>query len=76
MELPDSLEYRRDGEIAIVHLARTAKRNALDDATIRGIERLFGNLPADVRAAVIPGEASDQALVGEGRISTYSIRRR
>jgi hypothetical protein len=33
-------------------------------------------LPADVRAAVIPGEASDQALVGEGRISTYSIRRR
>jgi enoyl-CoA hydratase/carnithine racemase len=53
VELPDSLEYRRDGEIAIVHLARTAKRNALDDATIRGIERLFGNLPADVRAVVL-----------------------
>jgi enoyl-CoA hydratase/carnithine racemase len=53
VELPASLEYRRDGEIAIVHLARTAKRNALDDETVRGIERLFGNLAADVRAVVL-----------------------
>jgi enoyl-CoA hydratase/carnithine racemase len=28
--LPASLELRRDGAIAIVHLDRTAKRNALD----------------------------------------------
>jgi enoyl-CoA hydratase/carnithine racemase len=53
VELPASLEYQRDGEIAIVHLARTAKRNALDDETIRGIERLFTNLPSEVRAVVL-----------------------
>jgi enoyl-CoA hydratase/carnithine racemase len=53
VELPASLEYRRDGEIAIVHLARTAKRNALDDETVRGIEHLFGNLGAEVRAVVL-----------------------
>jgi enoyl-CoA hydratase/carnithine racemase len=51
--LPASLEFRRDGDIAIVHLARTAKRNALDDDTIRGIESLFGNVPAEVRAVVL-----------------------
>jgi (methylthio)acryloyl-CoA hydratase len=51
--LPASLEYRRDGEIAIVHLARVAKRNALDDETVRGIETLFRTLPDDVRAVVI-----------------------
>jgi len=51
--LPATLEYQRDGEIAIVHLARTAKRNALDDETVRAIESLFGNLPAEVRAVVL-----------------------
>jgi enoyl-CoA hydratase/carnithine racemase len=53
VELPASLEYNRDGEIAIVRLARTAKRNALDDETVRGIEHLFGNLGAEVRAVVL-----------------------
>jgi (methylthio)acryloyl-CoA hydratase len=52
-DLPASLEYRREGETAIVHLARTAKRNALDDETVRGIETLFRHLPGDVRAVVI-----------------------
>jgi (methylthio)acryloyl-CoA hydratase len=51
--LPASLELRRDGAIAIVHLDRTAKRNALDDETVRGIETLFGTLPDDVRAVVL-----------------------
>src|SRR5471032_3337176 len=49
----NSLEFQRDGEIAIVHLARTAKRNALDDETVRGIEEFFRELPADVRAVVL-----------------------
>jgi enoyl-CoA hydratase/carnithine racemase len=48
-----SLEFQRDGEIAIVHLARVAKRNALDDDTVRGIERLFSDLPEGVRAVVL-----------------------
>jgi enoyl-CoA hydratase/carnithine racemase len=51
--LPASLEVARDGEVAIVHLARVAKRNALDDETVHGIETLFGNLPDDVRAVVL-----------------------
>ena len=52
-ELPPSLEYRREGDVAIVHLARVAKRNALDDDTVRGIETLFRHLPGDVRAVVL-----------------------
>jgi (methylthio)acryloyl-CoA hydratase len=53
VELPASLEYRRDGDVAIVHLARTTKRNAIDDETIRGIDSLFSNLPPEVRAVVL-----------------------
>jgi len=52
-DLPPSLEYRREGDIAIVHLARVAKRNALDDDTVRGIETVFRHLPGDVRAVVL-----------------------
>ena len=53
MELTASLELQRDGEIAILRLARVAKRNALDDETVRGIERVFSDLPRDVRAVVL-----------------------
>jgi enoyl-CoA hydratase/carnithine racemase len=51
--LPASLEIERDGEIAIVRLTRTAKRNALDDETVRGLEALFRELPGGVRAVVL-----------------------
>ena len=37
MELPASLELRRegrDGEVGVLTLARPGKRNALDDATV------------------------------------------
>jgi enoyl-CoA hydratase/carnithine racemase len=51
--LPASLEVERDGEVAILVLTRVAKRNALDDETVRGIETFFRTLPADVRAVVI-----------------------
>ena len=54
--MPESLTYARDGDIAIVRLARVAKRNALDDTTVRGIETLFSHLPDDVRAVVIGAE--------------------
>jgi len=53
MELTASLELQRDGEIAILRLARVAKRNALDDEAVRGIERVFSDLPRDVRAVVL-----------------------
>jgi enoyl-CoA hydratase/carnithine racemase len=48
-----SLELRRDGDIAILSIARVAKRNALDDETIRGIETFFRAVPDGVRAVVI-----------------------
>ena len=51
--LPASLEVRRDGNIAIVHLSRVEKRNALDDDTVRGIRKFFRNVHDDVRAVVI-----------------------
>jgi (methylthio)acryloyl-CoA hydratase len=42
--------------IAIVRLARGAKRNALSDALILALRDVFQNLPDTVRAAVIDGE--------------------
>lgn len=47
-----SLEVERDGDVAIVRLARVAKRNALDDETVRAIEAFFRELPAGVRSVV------------------------
>lgn len=54
-ELPPSLNAKRQGEIAILTLARPEKRNALDDPTILGIERFFSILAADIKAVVIHG---------------------
>src|ERR1700761_1726873 len=56
IDLPDTLHAERDGAVVLVRLARVAKRNALDDATIEGIEALFTHLPEDVRAVVIGAE--------------------
>ena len=38
-DLPPSLAVRREGEIAVVTLSRPHKRNAIDDATLLGLER-------------------------------------
>lgn len=54
--LSASLQVHRDGEVAVVRLARSAKRNALDDATVLGIERFFGEPPAWARAVVLDAE--------------------
>lgn len=43
-------------EIAVVRLARGAKRNALSDGLILALREAFQNLPATVRAAVLDGE--------------------
>jgi enoyl-CoA hydratase/carnithine racemase len=51
-----SLELRRDGDVAILSLARVAKRNALDDETVLGIETFFRTLPDDVRAVVLSAQ--------------------
>ncbi|XAH25220.1 crotonase/enoyl-CoA hydratase family protein [Xylophilus sp. GW821-FHT01B05] len=48
------LELR--GPVAIVRLARPAKRNALSDGVILALRDTFDHLPDTVRAAVIDGE--------------------
>jgi len=43
-------------QVAVIRLARPAKRNALNDALVLAIRDTFDNLPASVRAAVIAGD--------------------
>jgi enoyl-CoA hydratase/carnithine racemase len=54
--LPDTLRYERDGPVAIFHLAREHKRNALDDELIAGLDTAFATLPGDVRAVVLAAD--------------------
>jgi enoyl-CoA hydratase/carnithine racemase len=56
LDLPPSLRVERRGEIAILHLARAEKRNALNDPTVQGIERFFACLPDDIRCVVLAGD--------------------
>jgi len=53
---PPTLQVERDGDVAVLRLCRAAKRNALDDATVRGIEEFFAEPPAGVRAVVLDAE--------------------
>jgi enoyl-CoA hydratase/carnithine racemase len=48
-----SLAFTRDGDVGILELNRPAKRNALDDATVRGLERFATAPPAGVGALVL-----------------------
>ena len=52
-----SIELRgQQKEVAVVRLARAAKRNAINDALVASLRQLFEEMPASVRAAVIDGE--------------------
>lgn len=55
-ELPASLVTERHGDVLIVRLSRVAKRNALDDATVLGLERIFTDAPSWARAALLDAE--------------------
>jgi enoyl-CoA hydratase/carnithine racemase len=54
--LPESLIVERQGEVAVLRLSRPRKRNALDDATVLGIEDFFARPPEGVRAVVLDAE--------------------
>lgn len=54
--LPRSVTLHRDGPVAVLRLARPARRNALDDSTVLGLETFFSAPPAGVRAVVLDGE--------------------
>lgn len=53
---PTSVRLEIRGQIAIVTLARPAKRNAIDDATIHALDAIFSAPPSDVRAFVLAGD--------------------
>ncbi len=54
--LPPSLVLERHDAVAVLRLSRAAKRNALDDATVLGIETFFAGPPSWVRAVVLDAE--------------------
>jgi len=54
--LPPTLRAERRGGVAVLTLARAEKRNALDDATVRGLEDFFSALPDGIGAVVLTGE--------------------
>ena len=57
-KLPKSLKVERRGAVAILTLARPEKRNALNDATVLGLETFFQTLPAGVKAVVLAAQGT------------------
>lgn len=54
--IPASLMLERHDAVAVLRVSRPAKRNALDDATVLGIETFFATPPTWVRAVVLDSE--------------------
>ena len=54
--LPTSLQVERHGDIAVLRINRAKKRNALNDATVLGLEAFFTNPPQGVRAVVLDAD--------------------
>lgn len=51
--LPPSLELEWHGPVAVLRIDRPAKRNALDTATVTGLEQFLSAPPAAARAVVL-----------------------
>ncbi len=73
--LPASLHFEQRGAIGHLRLARPQRRNAIDDATVRGIEAFFSAVPDPIKAVVLDGEGEhfcagvDLAELGESDIA-------
>ncbi len=61
--LQSDIQFEMRGPVALITLARPAKRNAMSDALIRAVREHFENLPSDARAAVLTG-AGDHFCAG------------
>jgi hypothetical protein len=78
--LPNSLIANQRGPVTLLRLSRPAKRNALDDATIAGIEAFFSDPPEETRAIILHAEGKhfsagvDLSSVTDTRAPT-SVRR-
>ncbi|MBY0463407.1 MAG: crotonase/enoyl-CoA hydratase family protein [Burkholderiales bacterium] len=55
MKTYDDIQFEMQGPVAVVRLNRGAKRNALSDGLVLGLQEIFSNLPDEARAAVIDG---------------------
>ncbi|HTY71633.1 MAG TPA: crotonase/enoyl-CoA hydratase family protein [Actinomycetes bacterium] len=55
-DLPDTLTTDVRGDVAVLTLRRPAKRNAIDDETVLGLEAFFLAPPPGVRVVVLDGE--------------------
>jgi len=73
--LPNSLIASQRGPVTLLRLSRPAKRNALDDATITGIEAFFSDPPESTRAIILHGEGKHFPPVLIFRPSRTSARR-
>lgn len=51
-----TLHLELQDDVAVLRLSRPKKRNALDDATVLGLEAFFADPPAGVRAVVLDAE--------------------
>src|ERR1700684_610437 len=58
-ELPPTLHAERQGAVAVLKLNRPEKRNALDDATVLGIEAFFSSIANGIGAVVLAGEGDN-----------------
>ena len=56
VDLPASLRAECRDDIAILTLARAEKCNALDNATVFGLEAFFSSLPDNIKAVALVGE--------------------
>ena len=54
--LPKALAASRQGDIAILRLARPDKRNALNDTLVLGLKTFLDSLPADVKVILLHAE--------------------
>lgn len=52
-QMIDTLQLQIDGDIAVLSINREAKRNALNDALVEGLESFFRNIPDGVKAVVL-----------------------
>jgi (methylthio)acryloyl-CoA hydratase len=55
-DLPPGLRATREGNVAVLTLARPEKRNAISDEMVLGIERFFTHLRPEIAAAVIAAD--------------------
>jgi (methylthio)acryloyl-CoA hydratase len=78
--LPNSLVATRRVPVTLLRLSRPAKRNALDDATIAGIESFLSDPPEQTRVVILHGEGKhfsagvDLCAVADAS-ATASVRR-